>query len=179
MNSTPRNGSAPAGGTASGTAYARTEDGITTRVSAQAALDEGRAAMLDRVTVRAQVRTISRDGGRYDITYTDGRHVVLLPIATPRLDHLAAYGTDQVFARVRLADGHALTVKIRPGADWAEEVFPHGLDVPDTEPWENEDFVEGWSTGGNAEDGSLYLGVPVQAIRDLIVQHGGEHADQD
>ncbi|MGW1155978.1 hypothetical protein ACWD45_32440 [Streptomyces rubiginosohelvolus] len=59
--------------------YERTEDGITTRVTAQEALAEGRAAMTDRVTDRAHVRTISRDSGRYDITYTDGRHVVLAP----------------------------------------------------------------------------------------------------
>lgn len=60
--------------------YARTEDGITTRVTAQEALAEGRAAMTDRVTDRARVRIISRDSGRYDITYTDGRHVVLAPV---------------------------------------------------------------------------------------------------
>ncbi|MEV0966874.1 hypothetical protein AB0J25_30620 [Streptomyces sp. NPDC049910] len=59
--------------------YERTEDGITTRVTVQEALAEGRAAMTDRVTDRAHVRTISRDSGRYDITYTDGRHVVLAP----------------------------------------------------------------------------------------------------
>ncbi|MGW4180376.1 hypothetical protein [Streptomyces rubiginosohelvolus] len=59
--------------------YERTEDGITTRVTAQEALAEGRAAMTDRVTDRAHVRTISRDSGRYDITYTNGRHVVLAP----------------------------------------------------------------------------------------------------
>ncbi|MFD7956063.1 hypothetical protein ACFV4X_21520 [Streptomyces ardesiacus] len=59
--------------------YERTEDGITIRVTAQEALAEGRAAMTDRVTDRAHVRTISRDSGSYDITYTDGRHVVLAP----------------------------------------------------------------------------------------------------
>ncbi|MGW2490254.1 hypothetical protein ACWCV9_24000 [Streptomyces sp. NPDC001606] len=60
--------------------YKRIEDGTTTRVTAQEALAEGRAAMTDRVTVRAHVRKISRDSGRYDIQYKDGRHVVLLPI---------------------------------------------------------------------------------------------------
>ncbi|MFE9250902.1 hypothetical protein [Streptomyces sp. NPDC007088] len=57
--------------------YSRTEDGITIRVTAQEALAEARAAMTDRVTDRAHVRIISRDSGRYDITYTDDRHVVL------------------------------------------------------------------------------------------------------
>lgn len=60
--------------------YERIQDGITTHVAAQEALDEGRAAMLDRVTVREFVRKISEDSGRYDITYKDGRHVVLRPI---------------------------------------------------------------------------------------------------
>lgn len=62
--------------------YERTEDGTTTCVSAQEALGEGRAAMLDRVTVRAHVAKISRDSGGYDITYKDGRHVVLSPIVS-------------------------------------------------------------------------------------------------
>lgn len=60
--------------------YERTEDGITIRVTAQEALAEARAAMTDRVTDRAHVRIISRDSGRYDITYTDDRHVVLAPV---------------------------------------------------------------------------------------------------
>jgi hypothetical protein len=99
---------------------------------------------------------------------------------TARLDQLAVNGTANVFARIRLADGTALSLKIRPGADTADEVFPlPGLDVPDTEAWENEDCLEGWLTGGDLDDDPLYLDVPVQAVRDLIEQHGGEHAEQD
>ncbi|MFJ4965936.1 hypothetical protein ACIP6P_26425 [Streptomyces sp. NPDC088729] len=59
--------------------YERTENGSTTLVTAEKALTEGRAAMLDRVSDRAHVRTISVDGGHYEITYKDGRHVVLAP----------------------------------------------------------------------------------------------------
>ncbi|WP_098895675.1 hypothetical protein [Streptomyces sp. t99] len=59
--------------------YERTENGATTHVTAEKALAEGRAAMLDRVSARAHVRTIAVDAGHYDITYTDGRHVVLAP----------------------------------------------------------------------------------------------------
>lgn len=62
------------------TIYERTEDGVTTRVTAEEALSEGRAAMTDRVTIRAHVRKISHDSGRYDITYKDGRHVTLTPM---------------------------------------------------------------------------------------------------
>ncbi|MDJ0465051.1 hypothetical protein [Streptomyces sp. H27-C3] len=59
--------------------YERTENGVTTRVTAEEALAEGQAAMLDRVSDRAHVRTISVDGGHYEITYRDGRHLVLAP----------------------------------------------------------------------------------------------------
>ena len=60
--------------------YERTENGNTTRVTAEEALKEGKAAMLDRVTIRAHVRKVSGDSGRYDITYKDGRRVVLRPV---------------------------------------------------------------------------------------------------
>lgn len=60
--------------------YERTEDGITTCVAEEEALAEGRAAMLDRVTLREHVRKISQESGGYDITYKDGRHVVLIPV---------------------------------------------------------------------------------------------------
>lgn len=100
--------------------------------------------------------------------------------STTRLDHLAAAGTDHIFATVRLADGHSFAIKLRPGADVAEEVFLHdGLGVPDAEAWENEDSWEGWLTGGSLGDRPLYLDVPVQAVRELIEQHGGEAAEQD
>ncbi|NGO40605.1 hypothetical protein [Streptomyces ureilyticus] len=100
--------------------------------------------------------------------------------STPRLDSLTAGGTDDVFARVRFADGNALTLKIAPGADTADEValFP-GLTAPDAEAWEREDSWEEWLTGGSLEGGGLFLEVPVQAIRELIEEHGGEHEDQE
>ncbi|MFF4756355.1 hypothetical protein ACWD5R_39575 [Streptomyces sp. NPDC002514] len=60
--------------------YERTEDGTTTRVTAEEALNEGHAAMTDRVTIRAHVRKISEKSGHYDITYKDGRRVVLAPV---------------------------------------------------------------------------------------------------
>jgi hypothetical protein len=60
--------------------YERTEDGITTYVTEEEGLAEGRAAMLDRVTLRECVRKISGKSGAYDITYKDGRRVVLIPV---------------------------------------------------------------------------------------------------
>ncbi|MGW0188128.1 hypothetical protein ACWDV7_20485 [Streptomyces sp. NPDC003362] len=100
--------------------------------------------------------------------------------STPRLDSITASGTNYVFDRIRLADGRALTLKTQPGADFAEEVFLFpGLTAPDTEAWENEDRWEGWLTGGELGEGGLFLDVPVQAVRELIEQHGGEHEDQE
>ncbi|KPC74320.1 hypothetical protein ADL27_50555, partial [Streptomyces sp. NRRL F-6602] len=97
-----------------------------------------------------------------------------------RLDTLAASGTNRVFERVRLADGRTLTLKIQAGSATAEEVFLFdGLDAPETEAWENQDDWEIWLTGGRLDDGPLYLEVPVQAVRALIEEHGGEHAEQD
>ncbi|MCX4682571.1 hypothetical protein OG413_46155 [Streptomyces sp. NBC_01433] len=100
--------------------------------------------------------------------------------STTRLDSLTASGTNHIFDRIRLADGHALTLKTRPGADMAEEVFLFpGLTAPDTEAWGDEDSWEGWLTGGGLDGGPLYLDVPVEAVRELIEQHGGEHDDQE
>ncbi|MFF4902608.1 hypothetical protein [Streptomyces sp. NPDC001068] len=60
--------------------YERTEDGITACVTEAKGLAEGRAAMLDRVTLREHVRMISEEAGAYDITYKDDRHVILIPV---------------------------------------------------------------------------------------------------
>jgi hypothetical protein len=61
--------------------WERIEDGITTRTPAEEALKEGRAAMTDRVTVRAFVAKVSRESGGWDITHKDGRHVILRPLS--------------------------------------------------------------------------------------------------
>ncbi|MEU6965086.1 hypothetical protein [Streptomyces chrestomyceticus] len=98
--------------------------------------------------------------------------------STPRLDSLAAGGTGEVFDGIRLADGHMVTLKVGPGAKAAEVFLYPGLTAPDTEAWENEDQWEVWLTGGEFGDGSLYLDVPIEAVRDLIAQHGGEHGNQ-
>ncbi|MFD0253683.1 hypothetical protein ACFVGX_22515 [Streptomyces sp. NPDC127113] len=98
--------------------------------------------------------------------------------STPRLDSLAAGGTGEGFDGIRLADGHVFTLKVGPGAETAEVFLYPGLDAPDTEAWVSEDQWEVWLTGGEFGDGSLYLDVPVEAVRDLIAQHGGEHGNQ-
>ncbi|MER8233129.1 hypothetical protein [Streptomyces sp. NPDC094049] len=102
-------------------------------------------------------------------------------LSTPRLDTVLAEGTDHGFTRVRLADGHALLLNVRPGANAAEEVFlSPGLTAPDTEAWENEDSWEEWLTGGElGSESGMFLDVPAEALRDLIAQHGGEHEDQE
>ncbi|WP_331718692.1 hypothetical protein [Streptomyces sp. NBC_00212] len=102
-----------------------------------------------------------------------------MTISTPRLDSLATDGTNEDFDGIRLADGHVLTLKVGPGAETAEVFLFPGLTAPDTEAWESEDQWEVWLTGGEFGDGSLYLDVPVEAVRALIVQHGGEHENQE
>ncbi|WP_331727101.1 hypothetical protein OG725_37190 (plasmid) [Streptomyces sp. NBC_01213] len=99
-------------------------------------------------------------------------------MTTQRLNSLALNGTTHVPVRVHLADGHLLDVLTGPGSAWVQEVhlFP-GLRAPDAEGWENEDRVELFLLGENL-GGRLFLDVPVSAVRDLIEQHGGEHADQ-
>ncbi|MFF4173648.1 hypothetical protein [Streptomyces sp. NPDC001744] len=99
--------------------------------------------------------------------------------STPRLDSLTAGGTDHHFDGIRLADGNMLTLNVRPGAETAEVFLLPGLTAPDTEAWENEDDWEVWLTGGEFGDGSLYGDVPVEAVRDLIAEHGGEHENQE
>ncbi|MGW9440601.1 hypothetical protein [Streptomyces sp. NPDC055607] len=106
---------------------------------------------------------------------------------TPRLDSLVASGTDGDFDGIRLADGHVLHLKTHPaGFAWTEEVFlfPE-LTAPDTEAWSIEawatvaDHDGGWLSGLAGEEGWLYSGVPVDAVRELIAQHGGEHENQE
>ncbi|MGW2306151.1 hypothetical protein [Streptomyces sp. NPDC001809] len=100
---------------------------------------------------------------------------------TSRLDVVVTQGTGHGFTRIRLADGHTVILKTRPGAEAAEEVLlSPGLTAPDTEAWENEDFLDDWLAGGTLDNESgTFLDVPIEALRDLITQHGGEHDDQN
>lgn len=101
-------------------------------------------------------------------------------MTTNRLDRLAATGTS---GRIHLADGHRITVTdFDAGAAEFREVFLFpGLDAPDGDAWEREDAWEEWLTGGElgAGGGRLFLEVPVEAVRALIEEHGGEHPEQD
>lgn len=96
--------------------------------------------------------------------------------ATARLDHLANEGTHYVSSRIRLADGHMISVHAERGADAVEVYLWPGLVVPHAE-----DPAELFRTDGGSgqQAGTLCLDVPLQAVRELIAQHGGEHADQD
>ncbi|GAA1590627.1 hypothetical protein [Streptomyces globosus] len=102
-------------------------------------------------------------------------------LGTPRLDAVMAQGTDRNFTRIRLADGHAILLNVQPGAAAAEEVYlSPGLAAPATEAWAIEDPWEEWLTGGNLGiETGMFLDVPAEALRDLIIEHGGEHDDQE
>ncbi|MFD9453439.1 hypothetical protein ACFWBC_10155 [Streptomyces sp. NPDC059985] len=98
---------------------------------------------------------------------------------TERLNRIAAAGTADGYVRILLADARMLNIKAKPHTAELEEVcLSPGITVPDTEAWENEDSIELW-LAGQSGGGSVYLDVPVEAVRDLIQEHGGEHADQD
>ncbi|MFF4902603.1 hypothetical protein [Streptomyces sp. NPDC001068] len=93
---------------------------------------------------------------------------------TSRLDSLTAGGTSDVFGRIRLGDGNYINLRTLPGGDVIPQVYLWpGVTAPDS--WGAS--VNAWLQGG--EMGTYYAYVPVEAVRDLIVQHGGEHADQD
>lgn len=101
-------------------------------------------------------------------------------INTPRLDSLTANGPTACFERIRLADGQALTLKIRAGADTVDEVLLHaGLTALDVAAWTGRGQSEVWLSDGHHSAGTLYLDVPIEVVRDLVVQHGGEHEDQE
>lgn len=87
---------------------------------------------------------------------------------TARLDTLLAKGTGYMYPSIRLADGHALNIAVDAQADSALVVclWP-GLEAPDTEEWQVEQA--GQFTGARE-----FWDVPVQSLRNLIEQHGGE-----
>lgn len=60
--------------------FKRTENGTTTFVSIREGLNEANHAMMDG---KRDVKTMSAGSGRYDITYKDGRHVVLIKVDAP------------------------------------------------------------------------------------------------
>lgn len=62
-------------------AYDRTENGITTRISLREGLEEINSAMMDRVTTRGKVRSMSSiSRNDYAITYKDDRKVTLVQV---------------------------------------------------------------------------------------------------
>ncbi len=93
-------------------------------------------------------------------------------MSSARFDRLIKQGTD---GAIRLADGHTISVITAAGADAVAVYLWPGLPAPDASGWEDEDPAEVFLTGGNM-DGRYCCDVPVQAVRDLIEQHGGEAA---
>ncbi|MEU5476852.1 hypothetical protein [Streptomyces mirabilis] len=95
-------------------------------------------------------------------------------MSTARLDSLIAEGTGHVHQPIRLADGHTISAVIDAGADLASAVYLWpGLGSPDTDGWADEDPAEVFVTGGDM-NGREFCDVPVQALRNLIEQHGGD-----
>ncbi|MFI8287384.1 hypothetical protein ACIF84_30600 [Streptomyces albidoflavus] len=98
--------------------------------------------------------------------------------STTLFDRLVAAGAPASGTRLRLADGTFLLVQASPGADTVEVFLYAGLTAPNTNAWTRDDLWEHLMTGGTPGDVS-YRDVPVSAVRERILQHGGEHPDQD
>ncbi|MET9083687.1 hypothetical protein ABZX77_17630 [Streptomyces sp. NPDC004237] len=124
-------------------------------------------------------------------------------MSTSRLDHFAAHGTGVTFESIRLADGKTITVQAGSNAqclpspnggsgphsvprDYTgpythlEVYLGEGIDPGDGNGWDEEDSTELWLTSpsGTPDNGRLFYGVPVEDVRALIEEHGGEHAEQ-
>lgn len=90
--------------------YKRTEGDAVTFVSVHEAMDEVNHAMMEG---KSAVRTMSSQHGRHDITYRDGRHVLLVLV-----DEYPA-------VRVTDAPGYAdfdAVLLVAPAADWIQVV---------------------------------------------------------
>lgn len=113
-------------------------------------------------------------------------------IHTDRLDHIAAHGTGRLPRKIRLADGHTISVHAGNGAYCTprprdRQVHEGGLgtapaDYPGPYTALEVCLVEpltapaGWEP---FEDFGVYGTVPVDLVRALVVAHGGEHVAQD
>jgi hypothetical protein len=115
-------------------------------------------------------------------------------MSAPRLDHAAANGTGQQPHSIRLADGKRITIQASKGAACLPDPSNHagpfthlevyldeGVDPGDGEGWELEDDWELWLTATDDEPvrGRLFYEVPVDDVRQLIEEHGGEHPEQE
>ncbi|MFE2424992.1 hypothetical protein [Streptomyces hokutonensis] len=120
-------------------------------------------------------------------------------MSTPRFDQVAATGTAAAPVTIRLADGLSVMVSAGPGvaclpcpgsggqpADYAgpythlEVYLPEGVEPGDGDGWLEEDSWELLLTEGDEpDDGRLFYEVPVEDVRALIEEHGGEHPEQN
>lgn len=92
--------------------YQRTEDGVTTIVSVRQALAEVNTAMMEG---KRDVRTMSSAQGRHDITYKDGRRVVLIEV-----------DDDYPYVQVTDAPGYSDFVGVlllAPATDWVQSAI--------------------------------------------------------
>ncbi|MEV6403928.1 hypothetical protein AB0M58_13415 [Streptomyces bobili] len=96
-------------------------------------------------------------------------------MSAARFEILGAAGTGPVCRSIRLGDGHTLSVAPPSRADLVPVVYLWpGLEAPDTGEWESEDLAEASLSGVDGIGGREFCDVPLQALRDLIEQHGGE-----
>ena len=100
-------------------------------------------------------------------------------MATTLFDSFLAGGTGADYCPIRLADGHVIAVRAAPAADEVDVYLPDEIPTPNDVTWGLEDAWEAWHIRGDEPmDGRFFYSVSVAAVRALIEEHGGEHADQ-
>lgn len=108
---------------------------------------------------------------------------------TDRINHIAAHGTGHMPSRIRCADDTILSIKDGPGA-WSRPrpyLYGTGNAPADyTGPYTHVEvyfltLVDLPSSWAEYDDGNhRHFGpVPVDLVREVIVEHGGEHWEQD
>lgn len=79
--------------------YDRTENGVTTRITAKEALAEVNEAMIGRVVRERRVRRMSSSHGRHSIEYSNGRLVDLREVKQAKAPETDGKGRRIVIAR--------------------------------------------------------------------------------
>lgn len=108
---------------------------------------------------------------------------------TDRLNHIAAHGTGHMPRRIRCNDDTTLSIKAGPGA-WSRprpRLYGTGNAPADyAGPYTHVEVyfltpVDLPSSWAEYDDGNhIHFGpVPIELVRDVVEEHGGEHWEQD
>lgn len=120
-----------------GKIYRRTVDGVESFVTVKEALAEVNDAMIGRVARERSTRTMSSSRGQHDITYRDGRRVVLIEIDAPAPVEAASDGR-----RIVTVKGKRYVVgAVVPEQTERRQISKHSYSLP------HPAYVRYWSAG--------------------------------